>query len=242
MKKHTQTGGINQSALYGCTSCYEYCTFPADHLSVHENECWCADCWDNGDMERETGIEYSDLPEFVPDAGWQPIETAPVVEQEPVAWQPVDELRFEYRHPKTGESYTVSLSREEVAEQMDQELFEKLTACFCECGPIGETYAFDCSCEERAVQFELVPASPLPTPDVAALVDAASMALSAIGEVLNEAYHGAGVVCCGRHSGGECCGSPEPEWSETDQAAMDRFGPIHRALETALAAYRNRGE
>lgn len=78
------------------------------------------------------------------------------VQGEPVVRQPVDELRFEYRHPKTGEAYTVSLSREEVVEMMDQELFEKLTACFCECEPIGETYVVDCRCDEYADQFELV--------------------------------------------------------------------------------------
>lgn len=86
------------------------------------------------------------------------LAAAPAVQGEPVAWQPVDELRFEYRHPKTGEAYTVSLSREEVMEMMDQELFEKLTACFCECEPIGETNVVDCRCDEYADQFELVTA------------------------------------------------------------------------------------
>ena len=65
-------------------------------------------------------------------------------------------------------------------------------------------------------------------PDVSALVDAASMALSAIGEALNEAYNN--------------CGSQDPEWSESDLATMEKFGPIHRKLETALSACRNKGE
>ena len=61
-------GKINQPPLYGCTGCYDLVTYPADLLRVYKDECWCADCWDNGDMERETGAEYSDLPEFVPAA------------------------------------------------------------------------------------------------------------------------------------------------------------------------------
>lgn len=89
------------------------------------------------------------------------IAAAPAVQGEPV-----DELRFEYRHTKTGETYTVSLSREEVAEQMEQELFDKLTARFCGCEPVGETYVVDCGCDEYADQFELV-TTPQPAPPTA---------------------------------------------------------------------------
>lgn len=81
-----------------------------------------------------------------------------------------------------------------------------------------------------------------PAPDVVglmeALVEAASVALDAIGDVLDDAYHNAEQVCCGR-AGSECCGATEPVLSESDQAIMDKFAPIYQALENALAAYRN---
>lgn len=107
---------------------------------------------------------YGDTPEHAEELRDRALRAlaAHAVQGEPVVWQPVDELRFEYRHPKTGEAYTVSLSREEVMEMMDQELFEKLTACFCECEPIGETNVVDCRCDEYADEFEPV-STPQPT-------------------------------------------------------------------------------
>lgn len=41
-------------------------------------------------------------------------------------------------HPD-GERRSVSVSRAEVVEHMDSELFEKLTDTICQCEPIGET-------------------------------------------------------------------------------------------------------
>lgn len=101
----------------------------------------------------------TDLKPYVYKAAFELLElAAPDVQGEPVGWQPADEMRFEYRHPKTGEAYTIKLSREEVMEMMEQELFDKLTACFCGCETIGETYVVDCCCDEYADQFELVTA------------------------------------------------------------------------------------
>lgn len=65
------------------------------------------------------------------------------------------QMTFEYVHAD-GERRTVSVSREEVAEHMDGELFEKLTETICHCEPIGETNIVDCRCDEVADQFELV--------------------------------------------------------------------------------------
>jgi hypothetical protein len=69
----------------------------------------------------------------------------------------------------------------------------------------------------------------------AKLRGAAAGALTEIECVMHEAYNSATPVCCGR-SGQECCGNPNPEWSEFDQRTMDRFAPHQRALNAALAA------
>lgn len=78
------------------------------------------------------------------------------------------------------------------------------------------------------------------TPDITQLVEAASAALDEIEKIMHEAYNSAEPVCCGRW-GSECCGSPEPEWSEHDQNTMDRLAPHQRALTAALAAHRKQG-
>lgn len=77
---------------------------------------------------------------------------------------------------------------------------------------------------------------PAPAQDVAGLVEAASGALAEIQAVMQEAYNSATSVCCGRGIS-ECCGSPDPEWSEHDQRTMDRFAPHELALRAALAAH-----
>ena len=76
MKKHTQTGGIDQRAVYGCAGGCDMTYWPCD-LRTHDNQCFCEDCWQCGGRDSETGIDYYDLPGFAPDVGWQPIETAP---------------------------------------------------------------------------------------------------------------------------------------------------------------------
>lgn len=54
--------------LFSCTGCSDIQTFPAEDLRQHGDDLWCGDCWDGCDMDTETGIEYTDLPEFVPEA------------------------------------------------------------------------------------------------------------------------------------------------------------------------------
>lgn len=71
--------------------------------------------------------------------------------------------------------------------------------------------------------------------EVRRLREAADAALSEIQAVMQESYNNATPVCCGR-PGMECCGSPDPEWSEFDQRMMDRFAPIERELRAALSA------
>lgn len=70
-------------------------------------------------------------------------------------------LSFAYEHPQTKDSRTVTVTRSEVAEHMDSELFEKLTASFCHCEPVGETNVLDCRCDEVAEEYVRVPCAAL---------------------------------------------------------------------------------
>lgn len=65
----------------------------------------------------------------------------------------------------------------------------------------------------------------------------AEQALDAVRNVLQRAYNSAEPVCCGR-AGTECCGSPEPEWSEYDQQIMNDLQPVEEYLSQALSAPR----
>ncbi len=72
-------------------------------------------------------------------------------------------------------------------------------------------------------------------PEQTGLVEAASGALAAIQDALEDAYHNAYPECCGQaHL--ECCGSPLQAWSEADQKTMERFAPHEEALRAALSA------
>lgn len=68
----------------------------------------------------------------------------------------------------------------------------------------------------------------------AELASAAHAALREIETVIHEAFNSATPVCCGKAQQ-ECCGNPDPEWSEYDQRTMDRFAPHQRALNAALS-------
>ncbi|WP_350404543.1 hypothetical protein ABCR88_11115 [Pseudomonas sp. W17] len=66
------------------------------------------------------------------------------------------QFAFVYEHPQTGERHIVTVTRDEVIEHMEEQLFEKLCECFCKCQPVGETNVVDCRCDEVGEQFELV--------------------------------------------------------------------------------------
>lgn len=68
-----------------------------------------------------------------------------------------DEFDFEYRHAN-GEHHTVTVSREQVIEQMPDFLFDALCDKFCNCEPIGETNVVECCCDEYAEEFQLLAA------------------------------------------------------------------------------------
>lgn len=74
----------------------------------------------------------------------------------PTAAQDVAGLEFTLVHPADGEKHTVTLTREEVQEQMADELYEKLGELICHCEPVGETNVVDCNCIDRIEGFEIV--------------------------------------------------------------------------------------
>lgn len=59
-------GSVNQQPLYGCTSCYEHCTWPAGDLRVYDNECWCDLCWDVRLDDFPGQPEWADLKPYTP--------------------------------------------------------------------------------------------------------------------------------------------------------------------------------
>ena len=67
----------------------------------------------------------------------------------------VEEFRFEYRHPQSGERHTVTLTKAEAASEVEEELHQKLSSQVCSCESIGETNVVDCNCSDYIDEFEL---------------------------------------------------------------------------------------
>ncbi|HDZ3423872.1 TPA: hypothetical protein RSV18_002118 [Pseudomonas aeruginosa] len=82
-----------------------------------------------------------------------------------------EEFSFEYRHPN-GESHTVTVSRDQVINEMPDFLFEALCSKFCNCEPVGETNVVECCCDEYAEEFKLLAAAPVCRLSRSALTDA----------------------------------------------------------------------
>lgn len=59
-------GTVIQQPLFGCASCYEDVSYPADHLHVYNGECWCEICWDEVTHEIADGLDWSKLEPFKP--------------------------------------------------------------------------------------------------------------------------------------------------------------------------------
>jgi|GEM_PF-1804648 len=75
--------------------------------------------------------------------------------------QPVEVMLFQLKHPDTGDAHTVALTRPDIADGMDDSLFEKLGDLICDCQPVGETNVVDCSCDDYIYEFELANAAPV---------------------------------------------------------------------------------
>lgn len=72
--------------------------------------------------------------------------------QEPVA---VEVMRFQLKHPSSGETHTVEFTRAEVADGMEDVLYEKLSTMVCQCD--GHD---DCECADYIYDFDLIAAPP----------------------------------------------------------------------------------
>ena len=70
--------------------------------------------------------------------------------------QGADTLTFKLMHPFTKERRAVTLTKAEVADGMEDTLYEKLVAQFCQCEPVGETNVVDCNCDEYCHDFDLI--------------------------------------------------------------------------------------
>lgn len=112
--------------------------------------------------------------------------------------------------------------------------------------PITRGHYFDvyASAETRAayLAWQAANAAALPPGFVAVPVDELQASLSHIESVLSRAYNSASPVCCGQPRGGECCGSPEPEWNEYDARIIDDLSNAHRTLSSMIAAVRRDAE
>ncbi|HGE2084212.1 TPA: hypothetical protein ACRNLZ_003913 [Pseudomonas aeruginosa] len=102
-----------------------------------------------------------DFESFTPDElARSLIILAKVADEKVVAQHSVpEEFSFEYRHPN-GECHTVTVSREQVINEMPDFLFEALCSKFCNCEPVGETNVVECCCDEYAEEFKLIDSAP----------------------------------------------------------------------------------
>jgi hypothetical protein len=95
-------------------------------------------------------------------------------------------MRFRLKHPRTGDERTVEFSRSEVADGMEDTLYEKLGALVCECGePVGETNVVEHACVDYIDEFELLPVAPV-APLQSDLAGAVKAYLDAIDEPAGE--------------------------------------------------------
>ena len=92
---------------------------------------------------------------FAAGAEWQ--RTRPAQTKQ----QPVEVMPFQFKHPDTGDAHAVALTRQEVADGMEDTLYEKLADLICHCEPVGETNVVDCNCDDYIYEFELVNAAPI---------------------------------------------------------------------------------
>lgn len=83
-----------------------------------------------------------------------PLYTSQPVVAEAEAEAGTEVMRFQLKHPLTGETHTVEFTRAEVAEGMEDWLYEKLTPLVCNCD--GEA---DHECGDYIHEFDMAPAA-----------------------------------------------------------------------------------
>ena len=63
-------------------------------------------------------------------------------------------IEFQFKHIKTGEVKTITLSFDEIQEKLEDDLIDEIT---CDCEPVGETNVVECGCEDYFEGFNIVP-------------------------------------------------------------------------------------
>lgn len=65
-------------------------------------------------------------------------------------------MSFDFEHPLSKERRTVSLTKRDVYDGMEDYFYDKLGEQICQCESVGETNVVDCNCDEYIHDFELV--------------------------------------------------------------------------------------
>lgn len=123
-------------------------TQPAAYVLTKDGEIY----WEGDD-----GIVISNTPGDCLDDSyeWRPVGFI----SQPALPAPAEAMSFEYAD-LSGERRTVTVTRDEVIEGMEDALYEKLGAQICRCEPIGETNVVECNCQDYIEEFALVSAKP----------------------------------------------------------------------------------
>ena len=65
-------------------------------------------------------------------------------------------MDFKFKHEKTGEIKTLTLTEKKMAELIESDvIFDEFCAQECKCSPVGETNVVECGCETYLDHFEL---------------------------------------------------------------------------------------
>jgi hypothetical protein len=65
-------------------------------------------------------------------------------------------MSFDFEHPLSKEKRTVTLTKQNVFDGMEDYFYEKLGEQICQCESVGETNVVDCNCDEYVHDFEIV--------------------------------------------------------------------------------------
>lgn len=67
-------------------------------------------------------------------------------------------MSFEFEHPISKEIRTVTLTKQDVYDGMEDYFYDKLGEQICQCESVGETNVIDCNCDEYVHDFEILDA------------------------------------------------------------------------------------
>ena len=67
-------------------------------------------------------------------------------------------MPFDFEHPLSKERRTVTLTKRDVFDGMEDYFYDKLSEQICQCESVGETNVVDCNCDEYVHDFEIVEA------------------------------------------------------------------------------------